>query len=161
MPVIDIQKDLENRTIIITSEFAAPLERVWELYSDPRQLEKVWGPPSHPATFVEHSLTPGAVTKYYMTGPEGEQYHGLWELTDVREKSAFAFRDAFATPDFEPVPDMPVSQNEYRFESTDAGTRMVNVSRYATAEALQQVLDMGVEEGARQAIDQIDDFLAA
>ena len=41
MPVTDIIKDIENRTLIITAEFAAPLERVWGLYADPRQLEQV------------------------------------------------------------------------------------------------------------------------
>ena len=42
MPVTDVQKDTENRTITITAEFAAPVERVWEVYADPRQLERVW-----------------------------------------------------------------------------------------------------------------------
>lgn len=161
MPVVDVQKDLEHRTITITAEFAAPVERLWELYADPRQLEKVWGPPSHPATFVQHSLTPGSVTQYFMTGPEGERYHGIWEVTEVEPGSAFSFRDAFATEDFEPVEDMPASENEYRLEAAGGGTRTVSVSRYASAEALQQVLDMGAEEGAREAIGQIDDFLAA
>ena len=59
MPVIDVQKDLDNRRLIMTAQFAAPVERIWQLYADPRQLEKVWGPPTHPATFVDHDLTPG------------------------------------------------------------------------------------------------------
>ena len=54
MPVTDITKDLEARSIVITAEFAAPVERVWQVYADPRQLERVWGPPSHPATVVDH-----------------------------------------------------------------------------------------------------------
>lgn len=41
MPVTDVQKDLETRTLTITAEFAAPIERVWQVYADPRQLEKV------------------------------------------------------------------------------------------------------------------------
>lgn len=41
-------------------EFAAPLRRVWQAYADPRQLEKIWGRPSHPAAFVDHELSPCA-----------------------------------------------------------------------------------------------------
>ena len=43
MPVTAITKDLDNRTLTITADFAAPVERIWKLYADPRQLEQVWG----------------------------------------------------------------------------------------------------------------------
>jgi uncharacterized protein YndB with AHSA1/START domain len=66
MPVTDIIKDIENRTLTITAAFAAPVERVWALYEDPRQLEQVWGPPEFPATFVHHELQTG--TRHPGTG---------------------------------------------------------------------------------------------
>lgn len=161
MPVTDVRKDLENRTLVITAEFAAPVERVWQVYADPRQLERVWGPPEYPATFVEHDLTPGGRATYYMTGPEGEKFGGYWEITGVDAPSSFTFRDGFADEDLTPLPDMPVSTVEYRFEPVESGTRATYTTTYDSAEALQQVLDMGIEEGATQAIGQIDDLLAA
>jgi uncharacterized protein YndB with AHSA1/START domain len=161
MPVTDVTHDTESLTLTITAEFAAPVERIWAIYADPRQLEKVFGPPSHPATFVEHELRVGAVSKYFMTGPEGEKYHGVWTLTAVDEPHAFSFEDGFADERFVVNPDLPVSKNSYSFEPIDGGTRATFVSTYASAEALQQVLDMGVVEGATSAINQIDDLLAA
>lgn len=71
MPVIDITKDPDARTLTITAHFAAPVERVWRIYEDPRQLEQVWGPPQYPATFVAHELRPGTRTTYYMASPRG------------------------------------------------------------------------------------------
>jgi uncharacterized protein YndB with AHSA1/START domain len=144
MPVIDFTKDVENRTLTITAEFAAPVERVWALYEDPRQLEQVWGPPEYPATF----------------SPEGKRFAGYWDVTGVDAPTRFTFRDGFAGADLEPNPDLPVSENVYVFESTGGGTTAVFTSTYASAEALQTVLDMGMEEGARSAINQIDGFLA-
>ena len=41
------------------------------------------------------------------------------------------------------------------------GTRATYVSTFESAEALQQVLDMGVVEGASSAINQIDDLVAS
>ena len=38
----------------ITARFDASIERVWRIWSDPRQLERWWGPPSFPATVTEH-----------------------------------------------------------------------------------------------------------
>ena len=161
MPVIDVTKDIDQRILTITAQFAAPVERVWALYADPRQLERVWGPPTHPATFLDHSLAVGGRSRYYMTGPDGEKYAGWWEVTAVDEPHSFAFDDGFSDGDHNPMSGMPVSHNVYTFEGADGGTRATFVSTFDSAEDLQKVLEMGVEEGATQAINQIDAFLAA
>ncbi|WP_445169739.1 SRPBCC family protein [Mycolicibacterium sp. Dal123E01] len=168
MPVTDVKHDLENLTLTITADFAAPVQRIWQVYADPRQLEKVWGPPSHPATVVDHSLTPGSRTRYFMTGPEGDKHAGYWDITAVDEPSSFAFLDGFADADLNPNPDLPVSENTFTFTEHDGtftehdgGTRAVYVSKFASAEGLQQLLDMGVVEGSTQAINQIDGLLAS
>lgn len=161
MPVTDVTHDLDSLTLVITAEFAAPVERVWQVYADPRQLEQVFGPPSHPATFVAHELAPGGRAHYFMTSPEGEKYYGWWRVTEVDEPRSFAFEDGFAADDsFAPLEDMPVSKNVYAFEPIDGGTRATFTGTYESVEGLQQVLDMGVVEGASSAIDQIDTLLA-
>ena len=161
MPVIDVTHDLDARTLTITAEFAAPVERVWQIYADPRQLEQVFGPPTHPATFVEHDLTPGGRAHYFMTSTDGEKYYGWWKVTAVDEPRSFSFEDGFAADDsFAPVEDLPVSKNVYAFEAIDGGTRATFTSTYDSAEALQKVLEMGALEGAPSAIDQIDTLVA-
>ncbi len=162
MPVTDVHHDLDTRTLTITAEFAAPVERIWQVYADPRQLERVFGPPSYPATFVEHELAPGGKAHYFMTSPEGEKYYGWWRVTAVDEPRSFAFEDGFAADDtFAPLDDMPVSKNVYSFEPIEGGTRATFVGAYDSAEALQKVLDMGIVEGATSAINQIDTLIAA
>ncbi len=161
MPVTNIETDQDNLTLTITAEFAAPLARVWQVYSDPRQLERVWGPPTYPTTIVDHVFKPGGRVNYFMTGPEGDKHYACMDITSVDEPNGFAFRDAFTDADFNPVPGMPVSTNTYEFESTDSGTRATYTSAFDSAEGLQQVLDMGVVEGSTSAINQIDDLLAA
>ncbi|WP_367618868.1 SRPBCC domain-containing protein [Brevibacterium sp.] len=74
----------------MVAEFAAPPERVWEVYADPRQLEKVWGPPTYPATVVDHSLVPGGRVTYYMTSPEGGEVPR--PLGSLRGRGAFTIR---------------------------------------------------------------------
>ena len=161
MPVTDVQHDLDTLTLTITADFAAPVERIWQVYADPRQLEKVWGPPTYPATVVDHDLTPGGRMTYFMTGPEGDKHAGYWQITSVDEPRSFSFTDGFADLDFNPNPDMPVSTSVYTFAEHDGGTRATYVSTYESAEALQQVLDMGMIEGATSAISQIDDLVAS
>jgi len=160
MPVTDVQQNLDNLTLTITAEFAAPVARIWQVYADPRQLEKVWGPPSYPATVVDHDFTPGGRVNYFMTGPEGDKHAGYWQITAIDEPSSFSFDDGFADLDFNPTQALPVSRNVYAFTENNGGTRATYVGTYASAEALQQVLAMGVVEGATSAINQIDDLVS-
>ncbi len=124
MPVTDVQQDLDNLTLTIIADFAAPVQRIWQVYADPRQLEKVWGPPTYPATVVDHDLTPGGRTTYFMTGPDGNKHAGYWEITAVDEPTSFSFVDGFADLDFTPDPGLPVARNVYTFAEHDGGTRV-------------------------------------
>jgi uncharacterized protein YndB with AHSA1/START domain len=162
MPVTDVQHDLDALTLTITADFAAPVERVWEVYADPRQLERVWGPPGYPATFVDHDLVPGGRMNYYMTSPDGEKYYAYWDVTSVDQPKGFTFKDGFALDEtFARNTELPESSQVYDFTEVDGSTRATFVATYASAEALQQVLDMGVVEGSTLAINQIDELLAS
>lgn len=161
MPVTDVSHDLGARTITIVAEFDAPPKRIWEVYADPRQLERVWGPPTYPATFVDHDLAPGGRMNYYMTGPEGDRYYGYWEVQEVDEPHSFTLVDGFALDDtFTKDPDLPESTNVFSFAEHDGGTRATYVGTFASAEALQKVLDMGMAEGSTTAINQIDELVS-
>jgi len=160
MPVINVSHDIDTRTLTIEARFPASVERVWQIYADPRQLEKIWGPPTFPATVVDHDFTVGGRVTYFMTSPEGEKHGGWWQFTEIDEPNSFAFDDGFADSDLNPISTMPVSHNVYRFRESDGQTTAIYISTYDSAEALQQVLDMGVVEGASSAINQIDELLA-
>lgn len=54
MPITEVRKDTEAKTMTVQSEWDATPEQVWNLWADPRKLERWWGPPSWPATVVDH-----------------------------------------------------------------------------------------------------------
>ena len=102
MTVTDIHKDPTALTMTVASEWDAPIARVWQLWADPRKLERWWGPPTFPATVVEHDLRPGGKVSYFMTSPEGEQYHGWWKVVAVDEPHRLELEDGFADTDGQP-----------------------------------------------------------
>ncbi|MGV9712771.1 SRPBCC family protein [Gordonia sp. NPDC003424] len=161
MPVTNVTHDIDARTLTITAEFAAPVERIWQIYADPRQLEKIWGPPTYPATVVDHDFTPGGRVTYFMTSPEGEKFAGYWIIDSIDEPQGFSFHDGFADAEFNPVENLPVSRNDYSFAEEGGRTVATFLSSYESAEDLQKVLEMGIVEGASGAINQIDDLVAA
>ena len=160
MPVTDVRKDADALTMTITSRFDAAPEQVWTVWSDPRRLERWWGPPTYPATVVDHDLTPGGRVSYYMTSPEGEKYHGYWNVTAVDAPRSLAFVDGFAGDDGTPNPDMPESSTAVTVAADGAGTVMTITTTFASTEAMEQLLAMGMQEGITLAINQIDAIVA-
>lgn len=162
MPITRVDKDPAQGTMTVVAEYDAPVERVWQLYADPRQLERFWGPPTYPATIVQHDLTPGGRVTYFMTGPEGDRSNGYWNVLEVEAPRRFVVEDGFADDEGTPNTDMPTMRMECRLdERSGGGTTMTFISTFASAEAMQQVLEMGMEEGMREAMGQIDGVLAA
>ena len=96
MTVTAVRKDPETLTMILTAEFDASPERVWELWADPRQLERWWGPPTYPATFTAHDLAPGSHVEYHMTGPTGDEPRGFWDIIEAEPPHRLVFLDGFA-----------------------------------------------------------------
>jgi uncharacterized protein YndB with AHSA1/START domain len=148
MAVTDVRKDLEALTMFVDSEFDAPPERIWQLWEDPRQLERWWGPPTYPATFDKHTgLVPGAFIAYHMTGPEGD--HRL------------VIRDGFADESGDKNPELPDGLMRVSIDDIGGGrTRMTIANIFPSLEAMEQLLAMGQEEGMKQAVNQIDGILA-
>jgi uncharacterized protein YndB with AHSA1/START domain len=162
MTVKSTQKDPKALTMTVTAELDAPVERSWQLWADPRQLERWWGPPGYPATFTDHDLTPGGRISYFMTSPEGDKYGGWWEVTSVKVPSRLEFRDGFADENGNPNADMPVTSSVVTLtERKGGGTVMVIESRFPSLEAMEKLAEMGMEEGLTAALNQMDAIVAA
>ncbi|MGH9250989.1 MAG: SRPBCC family protein, partial [Acidimicrobiales bacterium] len=125
MTVTAVRKDADTLTMTLDAEFDASPERVWQLWADPRRLERWWGPPTYPATVTSHDLRPGGRVEYHMTGPEGEQPRGYWEIVEADAPHRLVFRDGFANADGTPNSDMPLNEARVTIaEIRDGRTRM-------------------------------------
>jgi uncharacterized protein YndB with AHSA1/START domain len=161
MTVIAVRKDFQRLTLTIEAEFDASVERVWQLWADPRQLERWWGPPTYPATFTKHDLAPGGRVEYYMTGRAGDQPHGYWDVLEVEPPRRLLLRGGCANDDGAPNMDMPISTIRVEIAEVAQGrTRMTIENVFPTTEAMEQTLAMGTDEGQRHAVGQIDAILA-
>ena len=160
MPITTVTKDPEALTMTVVADFAAPLQRLWDAYADPRQLERFWGPPTYPATFTRHDMYVGGRSEYAMTGPEGDVSRGYWEFLDVKAPYSFEVRDGFRREDGTANTDLPSMRMTFAFEATPGGSRLTTTTYFGSVAELDQLLGMGMEEGMRQAMGQIDDVLA-
>jgi uncharacterized protein YndB with AHSA1/START domain len=161
MSVTNVEKDLEGLSLTLTAEFDASVDQVWDLWADPRKLERWWGPPGYPATFNAHDLSPGGDVGYFMTSPEGDKHHGWWRITSADPPSSLEFDDGFGDEEGKPAAGMPVTKIRMRLSEHDGGTRMELTQAFENSDQMQQVIDMGGLEGLKQSVGQMDAVLAA
>jgi uncharacterized protein YndB with AHSA1/START domain len=160
MSVTGVDRDFDNLALTVVADFDAPVERVWQLWADPRQLERWWGPPTFPATVEAHDLTPGGEVTYYLTTPEGDRHRGWWRITAASPPTSLEFIDGFADADGRPNPDLPTTTVQVRLVEHSGGTRMVLRSTFDSREQMESFISMGAVEGLQQALGQVDAVLA-
>jgi uncharacterized protein YndB with AHSA1/START domain len=96
-----------------------------------------------------------------MTGPQGDQPHGYWDVVEVDPPRLLVYVDGFAGNDGTPDDSFPRNEGRVTIEPVAAGrTRMSIESRFSSTAAMEQVLAMGMEQGLTEAVGQIDAILA-
>jgi len=160
MTLTSVSNDPAAPTVTAVAEFDVPVRRLWNAYSDPRQLEKFWGPPTYPAKFTRHDWFPGGRSDYTMTGPGGDESRGYWEYLAIDPERSFEVRDGFSNPDGSAKTTMPSMRMVFTFAETDDGSKVSIVTHVPSAGELDSLLQMGMDEGMRQAMCQMDAVLA-
>ncbi|GAA3540669.1 SRPBCC family protein [Aeromicrobium flavum] len=160
MPITSVTKDTDDLTMTVVAEFPVPVRRLWDAYADPRQLERFWGPVEYPATFTRHDMFPGGESYYVMTGPEGDTSAGYWRFHSVDEGKGFEVEDGFCSEPGVPSQDMPSMRMTFAFEEAGDGSRVTTTTWFASLEDLEKLIGMGMDEGMRSAMGQMDEVLA-
>jgi len=160
MPVTDVEKNIDALTLTITAEFDADAERLWELWADPRQLERWWSPPSHSSTFTEHELTVGARTTYFMTGPDGEKHHGSWRIEEADPPHRLRIKDDDVDAEGNPEDGGPTAMTVTIAEADGTATMSIQ-THFGDRESMEQTIETGFERGMTEMLDGLDSLLAA
>lgn len=160
MPITDVSSNPHDLTLTVVADYPVPVERLWDAYSDPRQLERFWGPEQWPATFTRHDMAEGGESHYYMTGPDGATSHGWFRFLAVEPLRRIEVEDGFGDAPGERNPSMPTMRMVFNFQGTATGSRFTSVTTFPSLEAMEQLVKMGMMEGMRSAMGQIDAVLA-
>lgn len=160
MPITSVTKDVDALTMTVVADFPVPVRRLWDAYADPRQIERFWGPVEYPARFHRHDMAVGGESRYVMHGPDGDVSCGWWEFLEVVDGERFVVLDGFANPDGTKSDFAPPMRMDFVFETTETGSRLTTTTLFASIETLQQMIDMGMEEGMKSAMSQIDAVVA-
>jgi len=161
MPVTNVATDADARTMTLTAELDATVERAWQLYADPRQLEQWWNPPGFPLTITDHDLSVGGFVRAFVTPPDGEKVHAYWRITAVDAPHRMEWEDGFLDDNLEPNPAItPTSMKLTLADRAGGGTVMTIVVGFLSAESMQEYLDMDIEDQMVLTVGQAEALLA-
>jgi len=161
MSVTSVEKDPEALTMTVTADLDATVDRAWQLWADPRQFERWWGPPGYPATVVDHDLRAGGRVTFFMTGTEGERHDSTWDVIAADPPRHLELRDADVDDDGRPNDGNAMTAMVITIDERDGGGAVMAIrTHFDSVAGMEQVLAMGIEEGMRMVLSQMDAVLA-
>lgn len=162
MSAIEITTDDDSLTLTTTARYQVSPERAWHLWSDPRQLERWWGPPGYPATVEVHDFAAGGRVTYFMTSPEGERFPGYWDVLEADAPRRVVMRHGFSDSAGTPDAGRPRMLMSTTIEAeAGGGCAVTTVRQFDSADEMAELRQMGIEEGTRLAMGQIPAILSA
>lgn len=156
------QAKSDSTTLVYERIINAPRERVWQAWTDPRQLEKWWGPRGWTTTVYTMDVRPGGTWHYCIREDDGEMES--WNLAiyqDIDAPSRLNYVDAFSDKDGNVNTEMPRLPIEVTFFEEDGKTRLYSVSHLDSVEALEELKAMGMEQGLAETWDRLEELVAA
>ena len=148
----------ETKTALITKEFDANLDLVWDAYTKPELLDQWWAPKPMTSRTKIMDFEVGGRRFYAMVSPEGAEHWAVQKYTSITPKTNFKFFNAFA--DENENLQLPGSDWDLNF-SEQAGTTTVSISIYnESLERLEKMIEMGFKEGFTMTLNYLDELLA-
>lgn len=150
----------EGNLLKVERIFSAPRSKVWKAWTTSELLEQWWGPKPYNAITKEFEFKEGGHWLYNMNGPNGEAQYCWMGYKKIDAENSLSANDAFCDEHGNFSPNMPVMEWEVSFDDLGETTRMRNVTTFASEEDLRKIMDMGMEAGFSQGLDQPEALLA-
>ena len=132
----------------ITADLDATVERAWQLWADPRQFERWWGPPGYPPTVVDHDLRTGGRDHLLHDRDRGRALDSTWEVVAADPPRHLELRDADVDDDGRPNDGNAMTAMVITIDERDGGGAVMAVrTHFDSLVGMEQVLAIGVEEG--------------
>ena len=157
----DFVVDKEKSTITVRREFAAGRQLVWDCYTKSELLDRWFAPKPLTTKTKSMEFREGGHWHYAMVEPNGQEYWGRLDYQTIQPIDRYTALDGFSDASGALNPDLPRSTWNVTFSDKATHTVVETVVAYASAEAIQQVIDMGMKDGMTSTLERLDELLLA
>jgi uncharacterized protein YndB with AHSA1/START domain len=145
------KNDTRDRELVISRVLNAPVELVWEVWTQPEHISQWWGPEGFTNTIHKMEFRPGGEWDFVMHGPDGRDYKNRSVYKEIVPRKRIIFEHV-SGPKF-----MTTVEFEDMGEQTRINWRMLFETR---EEFVQVVKTFKADEGLKQNIVKLDNYLA-
>lgn len=156
---VKVNKDLENKKIIVTKFFNAALQTVWEAWTTKEVLDQWWAPKPWRAETKSMEFKEGGSWVYAMVGPENERHYSRADYIKIENGKSFEGLDAFTDEQGKINTDMPRTKWKVEFNDMNQGTMVTTTITADKRESLEEMLKMGFEEGFKMGLNNLEEYL--
>jgi uncharacterized protein YndB with AHSA1/START domain len=155
----DFIADRKKNTLTIRREFLAGRPLVWDCYTKRELLDQWFAPKPLTTKTKSMDFREGGHWHYAMVEPGGAEYWGWTEFLKIKPIDYYTTLDAFSNADGEINKDLP--RAEWRVSFTDKGknTLVETIVTYKSLSDLEQVINMGMEQGMMATLEKLDELL--
>lgn len=157
---------VEGNVLTLERVFNAPRELVFQAFSEAEHLKQWWGPRGWSVPFCKVDFRPGGIWHYCMKCEDKSQgdFYGMesWGKAiykTIVTNERIEYTDYFSDSEGNVSADLPATDAILEFVEFEGKTKLINQAKYASPEALQQVLDMGMEKGITETWDRLEEHL--
>ncbi len=151
--------DKPNSTLTITREFAANRQLVWDCYTKSRYLEQWFAPKPFTAKTKSMDFRVGGHWHYAMVDPDGNEYWGYTAYLTVSPIDGYTSLDGFSDASGTLNPALPRARWDVSFMDAKGHTQVQIIVTYDSLADLEQVIQMGMQEGLTSTLERLDELL--
>jgi uncharacterized protein YndB with AHSA1/START domain len=152
-------KDIANKKMNVSREFAADVETTWKAWTDPALLDQWWAPHPWKAKTKSMDFREGGRWLYCMIGPDGSAHWSLSDYKTIAAPKYFIADDCFCNENGVKNDQMFSTTWKVQFEPSAVGTKVQVEITSPSEKDLRQMIDMGFEEGFRMGHNNLDELL--
>ena len=147
-------EQLSDREVAFTRDLDASRERIWRAWTEPRHLDRWWGPNGFSVTTEAFAFVPGGVWRSVMHAPDGTHNPSRVVFREIDPPSRLVFENRWESP-------APLEfTGTMTLEPVGQGTRLSLRLTFADAAAFQVAVETyGVLDGGTQTLDRLADLL--
>ena len=156
---MNFKKDSTAKQIDITRSFDAPVEKVWNAWTDAGMLDQWWAPKPFKAVTQSMDFRPGGQWRYYMEGPDGTRHYCLVNYENITQGVSFSGKDAFCDENGNIQNEMPATHWDCKFQADGESTIAEIKLRFSSQDDMNKLLELGFREGFAAALTNLDELL--
>ena len=143
-----------EREVVMERVFDAPREQVFQAFVDPELIPKWWGRRVDTTTIDKMDVRPGGEWRFVTDAPDGRHaFRGTYRAVEAPELLEQTF-------EWEGLPGHVVVDTTTFEDLGDGRTKVTTISRFDTTEDRDGMVASGMEVGAGESYEKLDELLA-